>query len=311
MWSQNPLPGYYASWSDFMHSTVNSLEMRGECFTYCVSRYANGMPARFLDLNPDVVQVELIDGKMEYLVDMVPIDAKDICHIRYQTIAGQLRGIGPLEWAAKSLMTASALERYAMNLSTRGGIPWGVLKAQRNIDGTQATDAQLAWVRAAQRRDGAPAVIGNAFDLQVLSFTPEQMALLGLREFDERRICAAFGVPAYLANVAMAGGMTYANAQGLFLHHWQSTLRPLSQTIGEAWSNWLVPYGTVIEFNADRYVQPDFEARTRGYTAMFNIVDPVTGRRGMEVEEIRAAERLSPLATDNQSAQQLTGRGTI
>jgi phage portal protein BeeE len=197
-----------------------------------------------------------------------------------------------------------------MNLSTRGGIPWAVLKANRNIDGTQARDAQDAWAAAAARRDGAPAVLGNAFELQPLSFNPEQMALLGLREFDERRICAAFGVPAFLVNVSMSGSLTYSNATGLFLHHWQSTLRPLAQMIAEAWSDWLLPAGTIMEFSADRYVQPEFEARTRGYQTMFNLQDPVTGKRALELEEIRAAERLPPSGSfDMESAQQLTGRG--
>jgi HK97 family phage portal protein len=310
-WATNPEPGLYSGWSDFMHAAVNNLEVKGECFQYCTGRYASGQVARFIDVNPDVVHIELIDGRLEYLIDLEPVDPRDVCHIRYQTMSGNLRGVGPLEWATSSLITATALERYAAQLSTRGGIPWAVLKSNKNIDGTQATDAQLAWVKAARRRDGAPAVLGNAFELQPLSFSPEQMALLGLREFDERRICAAFGVPAFLANVAMAGSLTYANATGLFLHHYQSTLRPLAQMIGEAWSGWLLPYGTIMEFSADRYVQPEFEARTRGYQTMFNIVDPVTGRRAMEVEEIRAAERLSPAGAPAglESAQQLTGRG--
>jgi HK97 family phage portal protein len=310
-WATNPEPSIYGSWSDFMHATVNSLELRGEAFQYVTGRFADGYPARFITLNPDVVQVELIDGALEYLVDTAPVDRRDVFHLKYQSMAGSLRGIGPLEWSARSLLTAASLERYAMNLSSRGGIPWGVLKANRNIDANQAAEVQARWVAASRRRDGGPAVIGNAFDLQTLSFSPEQMALLGLREFDERRICAAFGVPAFLVNVSMAGSLTYSNVTGLFLHHYQSTLRPLAQMIAEAWSEWLLPYGTIMEFSADRYVQPEFEARTRGYQTMFNIADPVTGRRAMEVDEIRAAERLPPSGApaNLESAQQLTGRG--
>jgi HK97 family phage portal protein len=309
-WATNPQPGLYSGWSDFMHATVNSLEMRGEAYTYCTARYADGYPQRFVNLNPDVVALDWIGGGVEYLVDGVPVDPADICHIRYQTVSGQLHGVSPLDWSARSMLTAAALERYAMNLSTRGGIPWAVLKANRNIDAAQATDAQNRWVAASARRDGAPAVLGNAFDLAPLSFNPEQMALLGLREFDERRICAAFGVPAFLVNVSMSGSLTYSNATSLFLHHWQATLRPLAQMIAEAWSEWLLPHGTIMEFSADRYVQPEFEARTRGYQTMFNIQDPVTGVRALEVEEIRAAERLPPSGSvELDSAQQLTGRG--
>jgi HK97 family phage portal protein len=305
-WALNPEPELYASWSDFMHQFVNSLLVRGEAFVYATAHYADGWPQRFMVLNPDAVGVEWIDGHREYLIDAHPVDRSDICHVRYQSWPGRLRGISPLEWAARSLDTAAALERYASLLSTRGGIPWAVLKSPKNLDGTQAVDAQDAWVAAAARRDGAPAVIGNAFELQPLSFSPEQMALLGLREFDERRICAAFGVPGYLVNVAQADGLTYANAADVRMAHWQATLRPLAQLIGEAWSAWLLPRGSHVEFNPDRYVQPPIDQRATTYSTLFNLVDPATGERAMTIAEIRAAERLTAHG-DDQPVLRLTG----
>ena len=280
-----------------MHGVVNSLELRGEAFCYVTGRYSptsGGYPARFVLLNPDAVGIEWIDGRREYLVDEVPVDRADICHIKYQSWPGRLHGISPLEWTAQSLATSSALEQYASRLATRGGIPWAVLKSQKNISRTQAEDAQATWVAAAARRDGAPAVMGNAFELEALSFSPRDMALLELREFDERRICAAFGVPGYLVNVAMADGLTYANASQLFGHHWTATLRPLAQMIAEVWSAWLLPAGSRMEFNPDRYVQPPPGERSQTYATLFGLVDPATGRRAMELDEIRAAERLMP-----------------
>jgi HK97 family phage portal protein len=293
-WRDSPEPELYGSWSDFMHGVCNAIMIRGEAFQYVTGRYADGTVARFVNLNPDVVGIEWIDGRLEYLIDREPVDRADICHLRYQSWPGRLRGISPLHWTARSLATSSALETYATQLATRGGVPWAVLKALRNIDGEQARDAQNAWTTAAARRDGAPAVLGSGFDLQPVSFSPEDMALLGLREFDERRIASAFGVPGYLINVSMAQGLTYTNASQLFQHHWTATLRPLAQMISEAWSNWLLPHGTVIEFNPDRYVQPPLTERGLAYNYMWNLVDPVTGRRAIEIEEIRAAERLPP-----------------
>ena len=193
-WSTNPEPELYSSWSDFMHGLVNCLLIRGEAFCFATGRFADGFPSRFVVLNPDAVGVEWIDGHAEYVIDGYPVDRADICHLRYQSWPGRLHGISPLEWAARSMETAAALEQYASSLSTRGGIPWAVLKSARNIDGRQAYDAQQSWVAAAYRRDGAPAVIGNAFELQPLSFSPEQMALLGLRDSTSAHR-AAFGVP--------------------------------------------------------------------------------------------------------------------
>lgn len=303
-WSENPAPMVYASWGEFMHGTVNALEIRGECFTYVLSRYADGYPMHFVNLNPDAVRVEWFGGGKEYLVDDVPVDPADLCHIQYQSWPGRLHGVSPLEWCARSILTSASLERYAANLATRGGVPWAVLKSGRNLDDQQVQDAQSSWVSAAMRRDGAPAILGSAFELQPLSFSPDQMALLDLREFDDRRICAAFGVPGYLVNVSMGEGssVTYANASALFQHHWTATLRPLADLIAQAWSGFLVPRGQRVEFNPDRYTQNPLSERAFGYQTLFNIVDPVTGERGMYVDEIRAAERL-PNSQAHRAAQ--------
>jgi HK97 family phage portal protein len=313
-WRDSPEPELYGSWSEFMHGVLNAVYIRGEAFQYVTGRYADGSIARFVNLNPDAVGVEFIDGRLEYLIERTPVDRADICHLKYQSWPGRLRGISPLHWTARSLATSSALETYAAQLATRGGIPWAVLKALRNIDADQARDAQNAWTTAAARRDGAPAVLGSGFELQPVSFSPEDMALLELREFDERRIASAFGVPGYLINVSMAQGLTYTNASQLFQHHWTATLRPLATMISEAWSTWLLPRGTVIEFNPERYVQPPLSERGLAYQYMFNLQDPKSGRRAMEVEEIRAAERLPPFgwqeSAEIEQAQRVLGGRT-
>jgi HK97 family phage portal protein len=316
-WSTNPEPEVYASWGEFVRAAVNSMLLRGECILYVTGRYqSTGLPARFTTINPDTCDAEFIDGR--WIITLhggTQLPAADVHMIRYQVWDPRGRGISPLDWIGRSMLTSGALERYATNLANRGGIPWAVLKSQKNIDGNQALDAQMAWVNAGQTRDGAPAVIGNAFDLVPLQISPRDMALLELREFDERRICAAFGVPAYLVNVEQAGGMTYANASDLRNQHWQATLRTLADMLATGWSGFLLPRGTRLEFNPDRYVQPAFGERVGAYQTMFNIVDPATGQRGMELSEIRSAERLHPIPEDDPttsdvSAARLTGART-
>ena len=121
-------------------------------------------------------------------------------------------------------------------------------------------------------------------------------------------------MPGYLVNVSMAQGLTYTNASQLFQHHWSTTLRPMAKMVSEAWSNWLLPNGTVIEFNAGEYVQPPMTERALAYQYMFNLIDPTTGRRAIEVEEIRAAERLplGPWVEDDlEQAQRVMGGRTV
>lgn len=315
-WRNNPEPELHASWADFMHGAVNSLLLRGECVTYATGRYAPpttggpGRVARFTTLNPDLVDIELIEGRRVVTLAGAELNPADVCVVRYQAWPGRVRGVTPIEWLGSSLLTSGALERYASGLATRGGIPWAVLHTKSHISGTQAVDLQDRWVGAAARRDGAPAVLGGDFELEPLTISPRDMALLELREFDERRIAAAFGVPAYLLNIEQQG-LTYANASQLFEHHWTATLRPLANLLAEAWSAWLLPHGSRLEFNPDRYVQPPMAERVAAWATMFNIVDPASGQRAMTVDEIRAAERLMPsaeeLAPTESDAERLTG----
>lgn len=309
-WRNNPEPELFASWGDFVHSAVNSLLLRGECITYATGRFADGSVARFATLNPDAVDIEVVDGQRVVSVAGEQIDPRDVKVIRYQSWPGRVRGISPLEWVGRSMSTSGALEDYASQLAERGGVPWAVLKSSRNIDATQATAAQQRWILAAKSRSGAPAVLGNSFDLQTLSLSPTDMALVELREFDERRICAAFGVPAYLVNVSMASGLTYSNAESLFRQHWTATLRPLAGLLAASWSDWLLPRGSSLEFNPDRYTQPPLGERVQAWAQMFNIFDPATGERAITIDEIRAAERMQPADTQppaTADATRLTG----
>src|SRR4029077_20781400 len=109
---------------------------------------------------------------------------------------------------------------------------------------------------------------------------------LELREFDERRVCGAFGVPSFLVNVSQATGLTYANATALFDHHWRATLRPLADLIARGWWQFRLPRGQRFEFNPDRYVQPALGERVAAWMTMHGIQDG-DGSRAMSVAEIR------------------------
>ena len=56
-----------------------------------------------------------------------------------------------------------------------------------------------------------PAVLPPDLDFQELAFSPKDLTLLETREWDAKQIAAAFGVPAPLLNMTLAGGLTYQN----------------------------------------------------------------------------------------------------
>ena len=287
-YSSSPEPELYSDWVAFMKVAANVYQLAGECILWATGRFFDGFPARFVVLNPYQVDVDE-DG--EYWVGDEHLARADVCHINYQQgPAPAKRGIGPLRWAARHLVSAAALDRYATDIAQYG--VWAVLRHPQRLTAEQSGALQAQWCNARYRSGGAPAVLSGGVEFDALTLSPRDMALLDLKTFDLQMIAAAFGIPAFLVNLPQPGSLTYSSTAMLADWHWRSTLRPMAQAFSGAMSQWLLPRGTVIEFNPDRYVQPPLEERARAYVALHGIQEP--DRRAMTVDEIRMAERFTP-----------------
>lgn len=305
-WSNNPEPSTYADWTEAAKQLFNTLQVDGEAILWSVGRYADGRVARWVVLNPSWVNVEWAEGERHYSLAGKELAREDVCHIKYQSLPGNLRGISPIMWCAQSLMGAAALEKYASELATNGGIPWGVLKTPRHLNAQEATDLRTRWQTAQRERNGAPAVLSGGVELQTLTINPRDMGLIELRIFDETRIAAAFGVPPFLVGLPQPEGLTYANATSLFDFHWRATLRPMAATVAGAISQWALARGTRMEFNRDPYVQASPKERAETYATLFGLVDE-KGNRAITVDEIRMAERYLPNAPSDDLVEQTEG----
>lgn len=310
-WSNNPEPEIYSDWTEAAKQMFNTYQSQGEIILWCTGRKRDGLGpegigsvARFIVLNPSLVNIEWVDGSVQYSLSGKRLERHDVCHIKYQSIPTNLRGIGPLEWVAQSVLSAAALEAMNKNLATRGGIPWAVLKSQRKLNTTESTDLQNAWIRGASSRNGAPAVLSGTIDLETLTVSPREMMMLEQRVFDETRIAAAFGVPPYLVGLPSPDGLTYSNANAIFDFHWRVTLRTAAQSVAKAMSNWLLPRGTIFEFNRDDYVRADDSVRASTDATLFNLIDE-HGNRAKTIDEIRAGNRLMP--NDPDSVEDMRG----
>lgn len=292
-WANNPEPEIYSDWVEACKQLLNTLQGSGEAFLWATGRFANGSVARWVVLNPEFVNVEWSDGEVAYSLSGKPLDSADVVHIKYQSYPMNLRGLGPLQWAARNILGAVAMEQMGMNLATRSGVPWGVIKHPRHLNSTEASDLQARWVTAARSRSGAPAILSGGIELQTLTISPKEMALLDMRIFDETRIAAALGVPPYLVGLPQSEGMTYANVQAIFDYHWRATLRPLANTVASAISYKWLPRGTRLEFNRDEYVRPGMFERAQTYEILNRIRDE-HDNPAMTVDEIRLGERFLP-----------------
>lgn len=294
-WSNNPEPEIYSDWIEFAKQLFNTFQSFGESILWCTGRYADESVARFVALNPSYVNIERRNGEISYSFSGKPLDRRDVCHIKYESVPMNLRGIGPLEWCSRSIISAQSLEKMATDIATRGGIPWAVLKSERKLNARESQELKNAWLQGALSRNGAPAVISGTISLDSVTISPREMALLDLRIFDESRIAAALGVPPYLVGLPSPPGFTYSNSVSLLDIHWRTTLRTMARSAASALSNWLLPRGKRIEFNRDEYVAPEPLVRAQTDQILFNLIDE-KGNRAKTIDEIRLNERYEPYA---------------
>lgn len=292
-WMTNPQPEVYTGWIEALHQVVTSFYC-GEAFLWCTSRYSDGTVRNWVMLEPSWVDVKMMGQIRRYYMQNVDI-TEDVLHLRYTSWPGQPHGIGPLAALATNLFGVTAMERYQSNLAVRGGIPWAVLTAPGNLTKDQATTLRENFVTARMSAAGAPATLSGGVTLEALSISPKDMALIELRQFEEARIATLLGVPPLLMGLPSGDSMTYKNAEGIYDFHWRAYLRPKAAAIMEAISHWALPSTQSVELNRDEYVRPAFAERVEGYSKLFAILDPLTGKRGITVDEIRQAERLAVL----------------
>jgi HK97 family phage portal protein len=298
-WMSNPQPEVYTGWTEAMKQVITSY-YGGEAFLWATNRYADGTVRNWVMLNPEWVSVDMMGHVRSYsLGDKarggIDISA-DVLHLRYMSWPGYPHGMGPLAALATTIFGVQAMEQYVANLAIRGGIPWGVLTAPGNLNEGQATELRTAFVNARMSAMGAPAVLSGGVTLTQFSISPRDMALLELRQFDEARISTLLGVPPLLQGLPEGStSMTYKNAEGIYDFHWRAFLKPKAATIAEAISNWALNSNQSIELNRDDYVKGSASERAVIYQTLFAIVDPITGKRAISVDEIREAERLAVL----------------
>jgi HK97 family phage portal protein len=290
-WLINPQPQLYTQWAEFVRQACWSYWAVGEVFIICTSRFQDsGYPRTFMILDPWLVNAEIKDGLRAYSVNGIDV-TDEILHIRYSSWPGDARGHGPLEVAGERITAARVLMRYASDLASAGGVPWGILTSKMRMTKAESEKLKRQWVEAARSRLGAPAILDADLNLQITQTTPRDMTLTDLQKFAEARVAVLLGVPPYLLGLPSgADSLTYSNVNSIFDYWWRITLKPHGQYIMHALSEWALPGHVDLILNASAYTQPPALERAQYYQIMAAL-------GAMSVDEIRAAESLSPAAS--------------
>ena len=282
-WLTNPDPDLYASWEEFAKQLFWDYQL-GEAFVLPTA-YEFGMPARFHVVSPWLVNVEMRGGRREYRIGSIDV-TDEILHIRYQSRTDDARGHGPLEAGGARVVAAAALARYATNVARGGGVPHSAIVSQTELTSAAADRLLHQWWVSRMEHLGLPAILSGGIDIKTLQFSPRDMALLDLSQFNESRIAVLCGVPPFLLGLPSGGdSMTYSNVSSLFDYHRRAGLRPKASPVMSALSAWALPVGERLELNRDEYTRPGFAERVAAWVQLHGI-------GAITAEQIAAADRL-------------------
>jgi HK97 family phage portal protein len=281
-WVTNPDPAWFPNGiADAIFAAVWSMYAHGDAFLWVTSRYADSdYPATWTVLDASTMVVTVEDGQRHYSSNGHDLNTNDVRQVTRDP-NGNLRGTGALNAYASNLSSAAAAESFAADTFAAGGVPNAVLKPQRRITSEQATELQAQWVQKVGTRMAAPAVIPPDVEFEQLAFSPKDLLLLESREYDARQIAAAFGVPPFLVNLPLTGGLTYQSPAMLTDLWWRTELMPAAHRIEAALSHW-VPRGNWVEFDPSVILRPDLVSLSSTWLALL-AAGVVT------IDEVRAA----------------------
>jgi len=167
--------------------------------------------------------------------------------------------------AAWGLITAS---ETASDKQT--AVPPIVLRADQKLTEAQATALREQWSKRPSKYSGIP-VLDPRLHLEAtqVGLSPKDLLLLESQAWDAKTIAAAFGVPPFLLNLALEGGLVYQAPGQLFDYWWRNELYPTSKRIAGALTAQMLPRGQSVQFDARETLAPDLKDLADVWTKAF------------------------------------------
>ena len=238
-------PNPFMSQALMSHYIVLALNTNGDAFLY-KNKNKRGQVVELVPLMPHLVEVrgneEQLITHYEYYTygkgEFVKIDVKDMVHIRQGIDPNDhRRGHAPLKSVLREILGDESAGQFTTALLNNMAVPGVVLTPRTDGYGGPTKEeaesiSQMYKEKFGGANRGAPMVLSGAMNVEVVSFTPDQMKLAELRRIPEERVSAVLGVPAILAGLgAGLNSATYNNTKELKEFFTEQKLVPMWRTV--------------------------------------------------------------------------------
>ena len=258
-------PNPFTSGNLLAHYIVTSLSAHGDAFLY-KNRNADGSVVELVPLMPDMVEVK---GNEDQLItefkyspygglgsNSISLKTDDVVHIRNGIDPNNhRRGFAPLKSVLREILGDEAAGQYAAALLHNMAVPGVILSPKDDqMGGPSKEEAEAISAMYKQKfggkNRGAPMILSGAMNVEVVSFSPDQMNLSELRKIPEERVSAVLGVPAILAGLgAGLDAATYNNTRELREFFTEQKLVPLWKAVASELTHQLLR----VDYPADEY----------------------------------------------------------
>jgi len=243
-------PNPYMTQQLLANYIVTSLNANGDAFIF-KNRNARGVVVELVPLMPHLVEAKGNENELithyQYQPqggvqgeDSVRIDKKDMVHLRQNVDPSNMRrGLAPLRGVLREIAGDEAAGQYTAALLHNMAVPGVILSPRDDAMGGPTREeaeaiADMYKQKFGGKNRGAPMVLSGAMNVEIVSFSPDQMKLAELRRIPEERVSAVLGVPAVLAGLgAGLDSATYSNTKELREFFTESKMVPMWNMVAQ------------------------------------------------------------------------------
>ncbi len=304
-WLLNEEPYQTMSAAVFWEYMASAYFLHGDMFAQILRPgFRASSVSAFLPINPDHVMVHrLEDGDLVYDIRTTDdgigprrVLAADMIHVPAMGFDGK-RGMSPVRYAgSRAMRIAISADEFSESFFAHGAAPNLALK----VPGVLTKD-QIDVIRTTfdQRHGGSQnafktAVLTGGIEMEKLTMTAEDSALIATRQFQVEDICRIYGVPPFMVGhtdkTTSFGSGVENMGRGFLKFTLQRHLVKIEQELNR--KLWPTRAANFLEFNVAGLERGDTKTRNDSYRVAL-------GRAGepgwMTVNEVRRMENLAPI----------------
>lgn len=233
--------------------------------------------------------------RAEYRWRGTELDSRDVSHIKYMDIPGELLGLGPIQASAPFLTGALATDEFARRLFSDGRLPGSVIESPTMLSPDEARSLKEQWMNANDPLSREPAVLSGGASHSTTHIKPEEGQMIETRGFGVEQVAAMFGLDPYLlAHQVPGSSLVYRSVSGLFSAMLRTTLEPQYLSKIENVFSVMLPSTQRARFQTAEFLRTDDKTRFETYSIGISsgVLTPNEARRREGLPPLEGGDEL-------------------